>query len=214
MRAVISKYGNESAEQYFTIAIMEHCSSRGELNRAEADWVVHENTREDTGWGYNLINGGGGGSAPSPKTRAKMAASQRKRPPISPQALLNKSQAQIRRWSRPQERQAQSAKQFKRWSHDEERQAQRVRMAGVASQPEWRIHVQTANINYWSDPTSHQKQSLLMIQKLADPTIRTHMSEGQKKRNRLRPKTSGEENGARARAADRASPASIGVVTI
>ena len=189
MRAVIGEYGDENAEQYFGIEIVEHCSSREELNRAEAEWVAREGAREDTGWGYNLTDGGGGGRAPSARTRTKMAASQRNRPPITEEARVNKRQAQKRRWSRPEERQAQSLRVRERFSHSEARDAHKLRMTEITSRPEWRMHVLTANIAYWSNPESHQKQSLLMIQKLADPTIRTHMSEGQK--NRLRRQTPG-----------------------
>lgn len=71
--AAIKKYGWEN----FTVEVLETCPVEM-LNEREIFWIAKLNSKVPNG--YNLTDGGDGGSNPSEETRAKMSAAKKGRP--------------------------------------------------------------------------------------------------------------------------------------
>jgi len=87
--AAMRKHGESS----FSMVVVEECQSKTVADLREKHWISELNSRT-SGHGYNLTEGGEGGSDPSPETRAKIGAASKARAhlprrPISAEGLAN-----------------------------------------------------------------------------------------------------------------------------
>lgn len=87
--AAISKYSWEN----FTVEIIEECPVE-QLNEREIFWIAEFNSKVPNG--YNLTDGGDGGSNPSEETRKRMSVAKKGKPsPLKGKSLSDEARANI-----------------------------------------------------------------------------------------------------------------------